>query len=117
MTQPAYALDAARRRVVLELLRAVCLFRGWSLLAAHVRTNHVHAVVHGEATPEKMMHSFKSYASRALNDFAVDAPGRKRWARHGSTRWLRERDGIAAAIRYVVYEQGTSMAVYEQAIA
>ena len=55
--------------------------------------------------------------SRALNDFVVDAPGRKRWARHGSTRWLRERDGIAAAIRYVVYEQGTSMAVYEQAIA
>jgi REP element-mobilizing transposase RayT len=117
MTQPAYALDAARRSVVLESLRAVCLFRGWSLLAAHIRTNHVHAVVDEEATPEKMMHSFKSYASRALNDFAVDAPGCKRWARHGSTRWLRGRDGIAAAIRYVVYEQGALMAVYERPIA
>jgi REP element-mobilizing transposase RayT len=117
MTQPAYTLDAARRSVVLESIRAVCLFRGWSLLAAHVRTNHVHAVVDGEATPEKMMHSFKAYATRALNDLAVDAPDCKRWARHGSTRWLRERDGIAGAIRYVVYEQGVSMAVYERPIA
>ena len=117
MTQPAYTLDAARRGIVLDSIRAVCQFRGWSLLAAHVRTNHVHAVVDGEATPEKMMHSFKSYASRALNDMAIDARDRKRWARHGSTRWVRERDSITAAVRYVVYEQGASMAVYERPIA
>ena len=36
-------------------------------MALHIRSNHVHAVVHGHAQPEKMMNDFKSYASRTLN--------------------------------------------------
>ena len=52
--------------VVLQALREVCLHRGWSLLAAHVRTNHVHAIVESEVPPEKVMNDFKSYASRDL---------------------------------------------------
>ena len=98
---------------VLEAIHEVCLHRRWSLLAAHIRMTHVHAVVDAEAKPEYVMNSFKSYASRRLNQLTAEDPDRKRWSRHGSTRWLKDRENVAAAIRYVVDGQGEAMAVFE----
>jgi REP element-mobilizing transposase RayT len=112
MNQPPFVLDRASREVVLEALREVCSFRGWTLLAAHVRTNHVHVIVESEVWPEKVMNDFKSYASRGLNRLGCDGPDRKRWARHGSTRWLWKDQDVRDAIRYVVEEQGEPMAVF-----
>ena len=112
MDQLPYYLDKDRRTVVLDALREVCVHRGWSLLAAHVRTNHVHVVVEAEVRPETIMSTFKSYASRSLNRLGHDAADRKRWARHGSTRWLRKDDDVQEAIRYVVSRQGEPMEVY-----
>ena len=89
MDQPPYLLDQLRREAVLGSLLERSAQRGWALLAAHVRTNHVHVVLESEATPERVMNDLKSYASRCLNRAGFDTPGRKRWARHGSTRWLR----------------------------
>jgi REP element-mobilizing transposase RayT len=89
-----------------------CRERQWSLLAAHVRTNHVHIVVEAEARPERVMNDLKSFASRCLNAHGLDEPARKRWARHGSTRWLWKPENVSAAIRYVVDGQGNPMAVY-----
>jgi len=57
------------------------------------------------------MNGFKSYASRRLNQSEIDEPDRKRWARHGSTRWLWKDQDLVDAIRYVVEEQGEAMAV------
>jgi Transposase IS200 like len=88
-----------------------CSQHNWSLLAGHVRTNHVHIVVESEAQPERIMNDLKSYASRCLNRLGLDEPVRKRWARHGSTRWLWEPENVSAAIRYVVDEQGERIAV------
>ena len=51
MDQQPYTLDKARRAVVLAILHEVSLHRGWRLWAAHVRTNHVHAVVESEVRP------------------------------------------------------------------
>ena len=59
------------------------------------------------------MNDLKSYASRCLNAMGLDEPARKRWARHGSTRWLWKRDDVTAAIRYVAEEQGDPMAVFQ----
>jgi len=111
MDQRPYQLDRVRREAVLEAIQEVCANRGWNLLAAHVRSTHVHTVVEAEAAPESVMNGFKAYASRRLN--AMDEPGRKRWARHGSTRWLWKPPHISAAIQYVVAEQGDAMSVYE----
>src|SRR6266498_1875166 len=83
-----YHLDQARRDAVLEAIQEVCGHRGWGLLAAHVRSNHVHTVVEAEVPPERVLSDFKAYASRRLNRMRLDQPNRKRWARHGSTRWL-----------------------------
>ncbi len=63
MLQAPYLLDRRSRETVLEALREVCVHRGWSLLAAHVRTNHVHAVVVADVRPERVLNDFKSYAS------------------------------------------------------
>jgi REP element-mobilizing transposase RayT len=112
MDQPPYLLDLERRRTVLAAIKEVCQHRRWTLLAAQVRTNHVHSVVEAEARPELIMNSFKSYSSRALNALGIDSPERKSWARHGSTRWLFKDTNVQEAIRYVVQEQGDPMEVY-----
>jgi REP element-mobilizing transposase RayT len=106
-------MNESRREAVLKALLERCTQRNWSLIAAHLRTNHVHLVVAAEARPERLMNDLKSYASRCLNRAGLDQPARKRWARHGSTRWLWKRESVSAAIRYVVAEQGDPMAVFE----
>src|SRR5450755_2746009 len=77
MDQAPYHLDQIRRDAVLEAIQEVCVHRGWSLLAAHVRSNHVHTVVEAEVSPERVMGDFKAYASRRLNGMRLDEPKRK----------------------------------------
>ncbi len=113
MDQPAYTLDAERQAIVLQAIQEVSAYRGWSLFAVHVRTNHVHIVVYANQAPERVMTDFKAYASRKLNAGGFDGPECKRWTRHGSTRYLWHANHIEAAIRYVVHEQGEALAVYE----
>ncbi len=112
MLQDPYVLDHASRTVVLAALQGHCAHRGWNLLAAHVRSNHVHVIVEAEAQPERIMNEFKSYASRELNRLGSDGPDRKRWARHGSTRWLWKDEDVRQAVEYVIGEQGEPMALF-----
>ena len=112
MDQMPYKLDPRSRVAVLDAIREVCLHRNWTLLAAHVRSAHVHAVVEAEMQPELIMNAFKSYASRSLNKLNADKPHRNRWARHGSTLWLWKDENARQAIQYVVEQQGESMAVF-----
>ena len=113
MDQQSYYLDQRRREAVLDALQERCSEKQWVLLAAHVRTTHVHIVLGADIRPERIMNDLKSYASRYLNRMGLDEPDRKRWARHGSTRWLWKREDVSAAIRYLVDEQGLAMAVFE----
>ncbi|MBZ5674805.1 MAG: hypothetical protein LAP61_11210 [Acidobacteriia bacterium] len=110
MAEPIYALNNARRRVVLAAIRQVCVHRGWLLIAAHVRMTHVHVVVSADLVPEIPMQAFKAYASRLLN---VHERARiHRWTRHGSTRYLWKTENVAGAVRYVIDGQGEPMAVF-----
>ena len=109
MTQPPHALDEPRRRVILEAVRGVASHRGWTLHAAHVRALHIHLVVSGEAAPERMMNDFKAYASRALNQAGFEDSNRKRWTRHGSTRYVNDARYLHAAVNYVLNNQGEPM--------
>ena len=106
-------MDRSRREAELAALLARGIDRQWRLLAAHVRTNHVHLVLEADARPERIMNELKSYASRRLNGLGLVEVHRTRWARHGSTRWLWKPQSVSAAIRYVVDEQGEPMAVFE----
>jgi REP element-mobilizing transposase RayT len=112
MDQPPYSMDQPQRQAVLASLVERSLNRKWTLLAAHVRTKHVHVVIAAEDRPERVMNDLKSFASRRLNELGFDTADRKRWARHGSTRWLWKREAVSAAIQYVIEKQGEPMAVY-----
>jgi REP element-mobilizing transposase RayT len=87
MNRPPYLLDHGSRAAVLESLREVCLHRGWNLLAAHVRTSHVHVIVEAGVRPERVMNDLKSHASRGLNrlgrDGQIEVAGRVMEARDG----------------------------------
>ncbi len=105
-------LDRVRRREVLASIRESCEYRGWTLLAAHVRSTHVHLVVASAAEPEKMMGILKSYASRRLAKAGLEPRARPKWAVHGSTRWLWEETDVVGAVDYVLDGQGRAMEVY-----
>lgn len=109
MTDEAWEPDEEQREVILQAVIEACQYRDWSLLAAHVRTTHVHVVVQAEIEPELIMNALKSYASRALNRASLCT---KRWARHGSTLYLWTREEVANAVQYIVEKQGPPMALY-----
>jgi REP element-mobilizing transposase RayT len=117
MDQPPYQLDHPRRQAVMEAILGRSQDRGWCVLSAHVRSNHVHVVIEGDIEgndePELLMTHLKSAASRRLNDRGFDDPTRKRWACHGSTRRLWDRDSVLKAIAYVIDQQGEPMSTFE----
>ncbi len=113
MNQPPYTMDQARRTVVLSTIQDRCAANHWTLLAAHVRTNHVHIVLAADSPPARIMNDLKSYASRTLNSANLDEPTRTRWTRHGSTRWFWQPTSVQTAIRYVIDQQGEPMAAFE----
>ena len=92
-----YLLDHANRTFVLESIKEVRSQRDWPLIAAHVRTNHVHTVAESEVHPDKIMNTFKAYASRRLNAVEGCKADRRRWAHHGSTKWLWKDDSVRDA--------------------
>jgi len=84
------------RKLVLAAIVEVCQFRGWRLIALHVRETHVHGVVQAEnATPGRVMGDWKAYGSRRLKD----------------CRTFRG-DNLASVLRYVLEEQGEPMETY-----
>jgi hypothetical protein len=112
LTELPFELDTPRRRVVRATIEEVSRYRGWHLLAAHVRARHMHIVVSGEADPDRMLDDYKAYATRRLKEAGFDRQRRRRWTEGGSTRFLWEFEQVEAAIRYVVLEQGEPMEVF-----
>ena len=98
---------------MLKTVREVAKYRGWKLWAVHVRTTHVHVIVTAADTPEKVMADLKAWASRQLREAFAESADRDRWTQHGSTRWVDTEDSLAAAITYVIEEQGEPMACYD----
>ena len=112
MTDPLYVLGETARTIVRDAIVALCEEKSWTLLALHVRTNHVHLVVSAEREPGRLMSDLKARASRELNRSGTDANA-KRWTRHGSNRHLFDETSVAAAVAYTLDEQGSRMAVYD----
>lgn len=109
MREAGFVLDLRQSRVVLQALVETSRFRGWGLVAVHVRSTHVHVVVSLETKVSDAVRDFKAYASRALNQMD-DA--RRRWARGYSVRCLRTSDAVRGAVKYVADDQGAPMAAY-----
>jgi len=103
------ALSAPQRKVVADTIRVVCQTRGWSLSALNVRSNHVHVVVAAPDPPERVLHAFKSYATRRLREAGLQEGTSQLWSRHGSTRYLWKQRQVDEACRYVADSQGEDL--------
>jgi REP element-mobilizing transposase RayT len=112
MKQPPYHMDAVRRALVLEAIQEICLQRHWELIAAHVRSTHVHCVVSAAIKSRLLMNAIKAHCSRKLNESGIE-PGRsRRWTRGGSKRGLWTEQSIEDAVIYVLDKQGEPMEVF-----
>jgi REP element-mobilizing transposase RayT len=113
MVQPPYVMRPAEREIVCQAIVQLAKERGWNLLAAHVRSNHVHVVISAERDPGRLMSDLKGRASRDLTRAGFDNAERRRWTRHGSTLHLFREEEVEAKIRYTLDEQGQRMAWYD----
>ena len=106
LKSPPFLLNAKCRELVEEATREVCSYRDWSLIALHVRTNHVHVVAYGVVSPAKMLNDFKSYSTRKLRENGEWSYDHSPWVDKGSKRNLWNEDHVAAARNYVLNGQG-----------
>lgn len=111
--EPAFELNETQRTSTLAAILEVCKYRDWEAFAVHVRTTHVHVVLHALDKPERVMGDFKAYATRRLKQMTGNANRKKFWARHGSTRYLWKVKDVEQALHYVVHEQGGVMALFK----
>jgi REP element-mobilizing transposase RayT len=105
MRQSEMVFTNEQREDVDRTMREVCAHRGWHIRALNVRTNHVHIVVVGGATPEKMLGDFKRWATRRLRERGLVDSERLVWSEHGSTRYLWNDGDVFEACEYVVKGQ------------
>ena len=107
MTQPPMTFDRPARLALMDAVEETCDHRGWALLALHVRTTHLYAVVRADGTtPERVMNDLKTYGTRRLRRVGAVAADRRVWGRHGSTEYLFDEDSARRAVRYTVIDQG-----------
>ena len=66
LTQDPYLLDANRREIVRDAIVEECKFRGWTLHALHVRTDHVHLVVTAERDPDFVLRVLEGERKQAI---------------------------------------------------
>lgn len=109
MNQPPVELNANQRSAIEEAINETCHFRGWSLRAINIRTNHVHTVVSASQRPELIMNAFKANSTTKMIARSVWKRGLKPWSRHGSTRYLWTEKSLAYAIDNVINGQGDSL--------
>lgn len=112
--QQTIKFNARQRTIVLNTTQSVCKHYEWMLLAAHIRSNHVHIVVQSDKSPEFVMKQIKAYCTRHLRKDDTFFVNQTVWTRHGSTRYIWESCKLFPVMKYVIEEQGDKMACYYQ---
>src|SRR5262249_33581791 len=100
-------LSTGQAVIVVEQFQQTAAYRDWLLLAAAVMANHVHLVVGvpGDPDPAKLLHDFKSYATRALKAKGHQPGGGRGWTEPGSRGKFPGEGGVQAAVEYVLRQQ------------
>jgi REP element-mobilizing transposase RayT len=103
------SLDSRQRLCVEQSVIETCAALGWTLYAVNVRTNHVHVVVAGLTSPERILNTLKAWCTRRLRDSQLLVDAIRPWSRHGSTVYLWNERDVDAVCAYVVYGQDSKM--------
>lgn len=110
MSHESVVLNHAMRVAAEAAMRHHCAFRGWTLHALNLRTNHVHAVVSaGEVPAAAVAGQLKAWATRMLREQRLASPDARIWARHSSTRMVWTEQDLVEAVDYVSFRQGAPL--------
>jgi REP element-mobilizing transposase RayT len=108
-------VDGRAADLIEKTVTEVCAKRSWKVFALKMRTNHLHIVVIGPVSPERILGDIKSWTTRRLREQGFIAPDVSPWVRHGSTPYLWTDERLMAAIEYVLTGQGSSLLGQEDA--
>lgn len=97
-------LNARQRYWVRKSIQHTCEIREWSLFAVNVRTNH--AI---RKPPGAVLNALKANSTRTLRENGCWQSDRSPWSDKGSTRYLWNYKGLAAACNYVDFGQGDEL--------
>ncbi len=114
MNGPPIYFDVEKAKLVLTQFRETATYRGWTLRAAAIMTNHFHLVVqvYDDPAPRKVLADFKAYGSRALNRNYGKPPSETWWTEKGSKRKLNNEQAVVAAINYVLEKQPSPLVIW-----
>jgi REP element-mobilizing transposase RayT len=103
MLGPPIRLTLDQAKTITTQFQETAAYRDWLLLASAVMANHIHIIigVPGDPDPEKILHSFKSYASRILNRGWSRPVNGTWWTESGSKRKLPNQEAVLEAVNYV----------------
>ena len=100
---PPIYLTPEHADLLLPQFHETVAYRGWTLLAVAVMSNHAHLVVGvpGDPDPSDVLGDLKGYASRPLNRRWGKPASGTWWTEGGSKRRKRDEAAILAAVCYV----------------
>ena len=99
---PPVYLTAEQAQIVRVQFEETARFRGWTIAAGAVMSNHVHLLVgvSGDPEPANLMRDYKSYASRTLNRQFSRPESGTWWTEQGSKRKITSPRHFDAVTQY-----------------
>ncbi|MGJ5817140.1 transposase [Paludibaculum fermentans] len=107
-----FLLEKPHRELILKTIRKTCEAKTYELLAAHIRTTHLHVILEAPSDPSSCMGALKLACTKALRDACLAGAEENIWAHYGHIRILDAPFAIAKAINYVLEGQGSPMETY-----
>ncbi|MCX7125461.1 MAG: transposase [Gammaproteobacteria bacterium] len=107
-----FLLNETRRESVLQGIIHACNYYHWRLYAAHVRTNHLHILLHAREKSDTVTTKIKALATKFLKKRHNDLPEQKFWTRGKSARCIWDFAFLSLIRDYIIEEQGEKMAHY-----
>jgi REP element-mobilizing transposase RayT len=98
-------LSTEQRESVARVIQQHAEIRGWKLVAATVRTNHVHVVVSAAALPTQVRDQLKANATRVLRTTTPPITNEKIWAKGGDIEFIDTDEELERVVRYVTEAQ------------
>jgi len=111
--EPIY-LNREQVEALVGQFQETAKYRGWTLRAVAVMTNHFHLVVQvvDDPDPTKILADFKAYGSRKLNLLYGKPASETWWTTNGSKRKLKDDAAIENGNYYVLYKQPNPLLVW-----
>ena len=109
MNQPPMVFDTPQRTCVHHALESFCAYKQWLVLALHVRTNHIHALIYGKTHSQRIVQGIKAAATRALREAGLIDEARKVWTEGASITTCETDEDIATIRDYIKNRQGNPL--------